>query len=92
MRGEIAEDGAEDAADPHRKPVARINWRRDRPSERRERKETSYQCCHARQKARCAKAEPKDVDEPITDIGRAGAQKDNREPVKGFCPVPHSHQ
>jgi hypothetical protein len=43
MRGEIAEDGAEDAADPHRKPVAQINWRRDRPSERRGRKETSYQ-------------------------------------------------
>ena len=28
------------------------------------------------------------MDEPITDIGRVGAQEDDRKPVKGFCPCP----
>src|SRR5882757_9327957 len=88
MRGEIAEDGAKDASEAHCKPVAQIDQRRGRPGERRERKETGYQRRHACQETRKDKAEPKDVNEPVSDVGRAGAQKDEREPVKGLRLLP----
>jgi hypothetical protein len=34
------------------------------------------------------KLSTQDVDEPVADIGRAGAQEDNREPIKRLCPAP----